>query len=69
MKTEVILATLASAAVVCGALIQIIKIIVQHATDMEFDKVARRVSRIERRIAILEIKVSGDSDTFNLEDS
>lgn len=65
MKLDIILAALASLVVLGGALIQIVKVIVQHATDTEFDKVGARVNRIERRIAILEIKVSGDTDTFS----
>lgn len=59
-----------------GALIQIIKVIVQHTTDEEFDKLKEqmakefgknsdRVYRLERRQAMLEMQVKGDSDTFS----
>lgn len=59
-----------------GALIQIIKVIVQHTTDEEFDKLkdqmlreftrsSDRVARLERRQAMLEMQVKGDSDTFS----
>lgn len=59
-----------------GALIQIIKVIVQHTTDEEFDKLkdlifrefgrsSDRIARLERRQAMLEMQVKGDSDTFS----
>lgn len=59
-----------------GALIQITKVIVQHTTDQEFDKIKdqmlreftkgnERMARLERRQAILETKLSGDSNTFS----
>lgn len=59
-----------------GALIQIIKVIVQHTTDEEFDKLkdlmlrefgknGDRISRLERRQAMLETRVMGNSDTFS----
>lgn len=59
-----------------GALIQIIKVIVQHTTDQEFDKVnermlrefsktSDRIARLERRQAMIETRVMGDSDTFS----
>lgn len=65
MSLESIAAAVAIFIAIGGALIQIIKVIVQHTTDIEFDKVNTRISRLERRQAILEIQVKGDSDTFS----
>lgn len=65
MKAEIILAALASITVISGALIQVIKVIVDHTTDKEFDSVNRKIARLERRQAMLEIQVKGDSDTFS----
>lgn len=65
MNLESIAAAVAISIAVGGALIQIIKVIVQHATDVEFDKVSSRISRLERRQAMLEMQVKGDSDTFS----
>lgn len=61
---------------IAGALIQIIKVIVRHTTDEEFDKLkdfmlrefgknGDRVARLERRQAMLETRILGDSDTFS----
>lgn len=65
MNLETIAAAVAILIATSGALIQIIRVIVQHTTDLEFDKVSARISRLERRQAILEMRVSGDSDTFS----
>lgn len=65
MNLETIAAAVAILIATGGALIQIIKVIVQHTTDTEFDKVVARIARLERRQAMLELRVSGDSDTFS----
>lgn len=65
MSLESVAAAVAIFIAIGGALIQIIKVIVQHATDIEFDKISARISRLERRQAMLEIQVKGDSDTFS----
>lgn len=65
MSLESIAAATAIFIAIGGALIQIIKVIVQHATDNEFDKVNARISRLERRQAMLEMRILGDSDTFS----
>lgn len=65
MNLETIAAAVAILIATGGALIQIIKVIVQHTTDTEFDKVVARIARLERRQAMLELRVNGDSDTFS----
>lgn len=76
MSLETVAAAIAIFIGVGGALIQIIKVIVQHSTDTEFDAINERVDkelnrsserifRLERRQAMLEMKMSGDSDTFS----
>lgn len=65
MSLETIAAATAIFIAIGGALIQIIKVIVQHTTDIEFDKTNARISRLERRQAMLEMQVKGDSDTFS----
>lgn len=60
---------------VATASIKIIELIVKQTTATKFDEIkeelgddlqksSRRINRLERRIAILETKVLGDSDTF-----
>lgn len=76
MNIETVAAAIAIFIGVGGALIQIIKVIVQHTTDTEFDRInekfskelnriSERIFRLERRQAMLEMKAHGDSDTFS----
>lgn len=51
-----------------GALVAIVRVIVDHTTDKEFDSVYRKISRLERRQAMLEMIVKGDADTFANDD-
>lgn len=76
MNLQDTLTALAAFVVVVGALIGIIKVIVQvtvagkidlvkQNTATEQERLSRRLNRIERRIAVLEIKVLGESNTFS----
>lgn len=59
-----------------GALIKIVEVIIHQTTATKFDefkdesdreikRVYRKINRIERRLAIVETRVLGDSDTFS----
>lgn len=76
MSIESIAAAVAIFIGVGGALIKIIESIInqttaskfkefQHDSDKEFSRIGSRINRLERRTAILETRVIGDSDTFS----
>lgn len=76
MKIETIAAAVAILIGVGGALIKIIESIINQTTaskfkefqqdfDKEFNRQSNRINRLERRTAILETRVIGDSDTFS----
>lgn len=78
MSIENILAAVGILLAVGGASIKIIESIINQVTadkfkqldqdlDNELVKVANRLNRLERRMAILETRVTGDSDTFSHE--
>lgn len=59
-----------------GALIKIVEVIIHQTTAAKFDefkdesdreikRVYRKINRVERRLAIVETQVLGDSNTFS----
>jgi len=76
MSIETVLAAIAVLIAVGGALIKIIESIINATTAAKFKevnqdlesvstKIGNRINRLERRTAILETRVIGDSDTFS----
>jgi hypothetical protein len=70
------LAALTALVLVAGVTVSLIKSLIEITVNAEFESVRKtqrfqdnvhdkRLNRIERRIAVLEIKVLGDTDTFS----